>query len=357
MSQEDRPFQNFLRVALRTLRYKWEQVGMLVFSLAVLILGSEAPIILRVLAVLFSLLLLYDVGDYFLTRLREQRLKHVPLFVAIGVNDDEYIRMARMVWQAMSTPWNFDLHRYEEEYGLDRLRLSLHHESDLPQVGTRWLALVEKFGERLVRLGSSLSGQTVLHPFLNCPTALALGLGAVAGTRYEIILHQLPQGGGSYQVVTSTLHSRQQRGTGVEIVRQDAPEPFQYVRVETEPQPPQSRLFVALHLGGYPLCAGIAQLAAAEGAAFACVTNTYQGQLKPEDDWLLLVREVKTLVARWLREPAVERIELFLGGPVALFFLVGMALGTFLPLTVHQWFPDAKLYKAVLKLDQLRRIG
>lgn len=356
MDRKEKHIQGYLTVAWHTFRYKWEQVSLLIFTLLVFIFGTETATWLRVVAVPYAFFLLYDIVDYFLKRVREWRVKHVPLFVAVGVNDDEYIRMGRMVRKAMSS-WSFNLNRYETEYGVDRLWLSLHQESDLQQIGTRWVSLVEKFGERLVRLGHDLSGQIVLHTFLNCPTALAVGIGAVAGTRYEEVLHQLPQGGGDYVVVANTLLRRQEREEGVEIIRREVSEPFRCIRVETEPDIIRSRLFVALHFGGFSPCSSVAGLAGTHGASFACIANEYEGQLKPEDDWLLVAREVKTQIVRWVASPSVERIELFLGGPVALYFLVGMALGTFLPITVNQWFPDAKIYTAVLHLDQLRRVG
>lgn len=331
-----------------TWHHKWEQIITFFFTTVIALLSSEVEIWLRIAGGVFAVFLIYDVSHFAWQIWKEQRIKQLPLFAAIGVSDDELLSMTREVMETM-TQWKFDLKRYEQDYGLDRLRLYIHRESDLPQVSTHWKTEVDRFAHRLIRIEYDLPGQKVLHIFLNCPTALAVGLGAVVGTRYNVVLYQKPQGGGKYvPVVTFDT-------APVSTLRDPLSEPFEYIHI-VEPALWKPTLFVALQLGKASMGKLVAEMAQKENATVAVIENLYDGQLQSSEQWISVAREVRTQMERWLNHPDVKRVEIFLGGTVMLYFLIGMALGNFRPITVHQWFGH-DVYKAILELNQLKRVG
>ena len=278
--------------------------------------------------------------------------RHVPLLVLAGKGDDDRSTMETQAWSAMKARG-----AGAADGNVDRRSLVIHRPAELPTAGNDWAEVTYQFDSQLTSLNAALGGQAVFHVFLNCPAALAVGLGAITGPRHSPVLYHYFAG--SYVPVMDFNALMREHGLGGQVIKQTAAQPFRWIEAQPPGDGPRRLLFVSLHLSSQQNDPGnmVRQLAAAQGAAAAFVRNTYGGVLKPDDDWLRAAREVATALSPWLNEGRVEMTHLFLNCPVPLAFAIGMALGVQPRITIHHWFRSSGRYHPVLVLNKLRRAG
>jgi hypothetical protein len=332
---------------------KWE---VLISMVGLLVAMGSAPPMLAVVYGGLSLALFVSLAAYILKTGRELREKHIPVLIVVGRKDDELASMTDLVWKTMER-WGFDAKKYDVQYDIERDDLMVRRELDLPLEAVRWAELTHKFEDRLIRLSRQLKGHKVFHIFLNCPAALAMGLGAIAGTRYSLVVyHYFQRDDRPYEAVFNFFHLTQKTGIGAQVVKSNVAEPFRYIEV-LPPQTSGPRLFVSLHLASasHDPRGRVEQLAQEQGAVAAHIRNAYSGVLGPEEDWLRAAREVVTALSAWIAEPQTQQVDLFLNSPLPLAFAIGMALGIQSPVTVHHWFAKQEMYRPVLQLNQIKQ--
>ncbi|HIQ02030.1 MAG TPA: SAVED domain-containing protein [Anaerolineales bacterium] len=329
---------------------KWEAIlGIVGIALAV---GAGVPIYLGIFAALIAIVLVVDLIREVRTTIRLVREKHVPLIVIVGKGDDEFHAMVDDVWAVMA-PLGFNEREFDADWDVERDDLVVRRESDLPRRPERWVELARRFERKVARLSARLQGRTVFHLFLNCPAALAVGMGALLGSRYEVVLHHLQRGVEPSPYVPVIDFSQGTPGpTGVQAVKRRAAPPYKFIAVE-QPEDLTGEVFVSLHLAGHDPKGNVEALAAEKGLAAVHIRNTYGSVLSTDADWLRVAQEVVTellgLVGR-----GVQRVHLCLSSPVVLAFAMGMALGTQSPITVYNWFAATREYRSVLELEHLR---
>ncbi len=196
----------------------------------------------------------------------------------------------------------------------------------------------------------------MFHIFLNCPAALAIGLGSIIGTKYEVVLHHYQKGSGDnpyYPVIDfyslSTLNQ-----DGVHILKSRVNAPNQFIRVE-EPQTLSSIVLVSLFLAGHDLKGDVEKISNERKIPALHIRSTMEGTIPLNADWLRASREVASCLLNLASNKEIKTIELYLSCPIILAFAIGMAFGTQTPIEVYNWFPVSKGYKPVLGLNRLRQ--
>jgi hypothetical protein len=351
---------NWVEVA----RLAWSRQAALISLLIAIILGLVA--IALVLSDLARDSVLVVSGVFFIALVvvcvrawrdaqRTLQDKAVPVVVIVGKTDDEYRRM----WDDVITrmrPVGFDMQELERDWRIRQDDLVLRHNSHLPRRSTEWEQLASQFQQKILSLSARIPGTVTFHLFLNCPAALALGLGATLTTRYRVVLYH-HWGGGDYQSVLSLT------GTGIKdanephTLKQRVVEPYRNITVEWPANADvntdfQQGVFVSVGLASHDPKGDTLALARTQNLPAIHICNTYNDNLQRDSDWLRVEQET-AVVLLGLAAKGVKRLHLCVSSPVVLAFAIGMTLGVMSPITVYNWFPDAHQYSPVLDLDTL----
>jgi hypothetical protein len=91
-----------------------------------------------------------------------------------------------------------------------------------------------------------------MFDFLNCPAALALGMGAIIGTKYEVVMHHYQKGSGEnpYHPVIDFYSMSSINQEGVHIIKSRVNTLNQFIKVE-EPETLPPAVLVSLYLAGH----------------------------------------------------------------------------------------------------------
>jgi hypothetical protein len=192
-----------------------------------------------------------------------------------------------------------------------------------------------------------LGQQRVFHVFLQCPAALAMGLGATLETQHQFTLyHYQPP----YEAVFST--SDIDEPLRVRLGRNVGP-PYHYIAVSA-PEEVTPDTYVSVFAARHDPRLAWEETARAANSAVLHIdwANLEFKALTPEDDWLLVAQEIASVVLG-LTGGGAKRIHMVLSCPIALGFLIGVALGAHSTVTVYNWFKSQGAYHPVLTLDRL----
>ena len=317
------------------------------------------------LKIILSLIFLIILVDLFRTANTARKVfqeKHVPIVVAVGRSDnetrggDEVSAMVSDVLDSMSE-YHFDERTFEDDFHIAQDNWLMERKSSLTKDSGEWVNLVHRFRDKSVRLSANpeLRGKKVFHLFLMCPSALAIGLGAVTGIYQETVLHHFQRGtGAAYPYLPLiNFHSRGDlsRG-GLHDIKSKATKPYEYICVEA-PGTFTRILPVSLHLSGYDPKNKVDKLASGRSLSTVHIRNTYNNTLSVDADWFRVAQEVVSVLRDLLSYPDVEKIEFYQSCPIIIAFAVGMALGTHARIEVFQW--DGEKYYPVFPLNTLRK--
>ena len=308
-----------------------------------------------VILVLLLAILLYGLLKEAISVHKIFKEKHIPILVLAGRNDDEYASMISDVLHAMKE-YGFDRQSFEDDFNVDKDNFIIRRENNLTENQLEWEALVHSFENKVLKLSAKLKGRKVFHIFLNCPAALAIGLGSIIGTKYEVVLHHYQKGSGDnpYHPVIDFYSLSTLNQDGVHILKSRVNTPNQFIRLE-EPQTLSSIVLVSLFLAGHDLKGDVDKISNERKIPALHIRSTMEGTIPLNADWLRASREVTTYLLNLASNKEIKTIELYLSCPIILAFAIGMAFGTQTPIVVHNWFPVSKEYKPVLELNKLRQ--
>jgi hypothetical protein len=333
---------------------KWEAVlGIIGILMAV---GAGIPPWVTALSLLFALLLLADLVQAVRHTYRLVREKHVPLAVVVGKGDDQYRAMVRAVLEKLEKR-GFREREFQSTFHVEREDWVVRREQRLSPQQWAWEDLVVRFQARVNRLTRLLPGRRILHVFLNCPIALALGMGAATRRTHELLVYHLHWGteGVAYRHVVDFTRSAATADSAPPLRGQVA-RPYAYIEVE-EPEALTPETYVSFHLADHDPRSHLQALADQRRCAAVHIRNTCGDVLPPDVDWTLAAHEVAAVVRTLAARPGVKRLHLGISCPVSLAFTIGMGLGTPSAITVYSWFKEEQVYHPVLALDQLDRLG
>lgn len=327
-------------------------VGIAGIILAMIAYVPEFRYVLFGISIVLLIGLILDLTGGIREAMNILRVKHIPIVVIVGKGDDEYRAMLDDAFGTVAR-FGFDERHYAEDFSVFRDDLVVRVDGDLPPRVEAWTEVASRFESRISRLAARLRGRRVYHIFLNCPVALALGLGAMLRTLYEVVLYQYQPGlQPAYVPVIDFYALSKESGKGTALVQELATE-YRFTAVE-KPDQITPQTLVSIHLFGRDPKTDVERLAHAQNAAAVHIRNTYGSNLSPNDDWLIVARETQTTLRDSVSRSEVNRLELCLSCYLPLAFAIGMALGTQYPIMVRSWYSTDQEFKPVLELNRLR---
>ena len=276
-----------------------------------------------------------------------QKEKHVPLAVVIfgdqamrnSFVDDCLRQMAKL--------------RFDEtalrHLGIGRDDWCLYQSGDLPTSTNQWRRVVQEFRGKLEFIRAKLEGPEYFHIFLKCRTALVFGLGATMGTWGNVILYQEDSSGSFKPVIYLDNKTDLPNHHATHSIKKRLEPPYEFIHPNI-PKKLTSPTIVALNLAGHSPGAYVRSEARRRNLSSVMIDNTYGNNLT-EKYWLRPAQEVTSVLLQLLAQ-GIE-LEIYASCPNGLAFAIGMALGDQCPVTVFHWFSDKKVYKPVLKLNNL----
>jgi hypothetical protein len=316
-------------------------IGIAISAVALPFVGGWGRALLVLLVLLAASVVVRDA----LSLLRFAREKHVPMIVIVGKSDDEADSTVQQAC-AMLAPLGFDEHEFHEYWRVARDDFVVRRHAHLSRQPREWTELTRVFEEKLRRVAARLEGRVVFHVFLNCPVALAVGLGASIRNQHEVVLYQYEAGPRKYVRVMELTEDNIRR------LRTQAPTPPTHV--EAEPYASLTEeVYVSIHLGPHDPKGATEIEAARSGKSAIHIRNKHLNWLAPEIDWVQVSQEVITELLKLLGG-STRCIHLVLSTPVAVAFAIGMGLGIQSRVSVYSWFTQTGNYAQVLNLQKLK---
>jgi hypothetical protein len=283
--------------------------------------------------------------------LKLTREKPLPVIIAIGCTDEDFRSLVREAVDVVSG-YGLDETLYARDYDLTREDFTIHHEGRLPKERQTWERLAVRVRRLVAALHSRVPGRKVYHFFLRAPVAFGIGLGAALGTKYEFIFHHFQPAAGEqtyYPVLQVTPETVPREGAHALKSRVEGG--FQHVQASGI-EGAQGQVYAALGLAGHDP-SPVKMLAETAHASFVDIRSNFQGTIPVDADWLLVAREVNTVLLDLVGSPAVKELHLFPAVPLPLAFAIGMGLDTRSPVRIYQWDALQKVYHEVFHLNEL----
>lgn len=344
-----------LDAAIRIWRDKWE----VMLALIGIIGASWIPIawLRQALWSGLALLLVVDMVGAIVHEVRMARARHAPVTVFVpgeqipeGSVLDAFSAMMADVISPVDRV-GFDEKEYRGRFGVIQNEWALWRDTPLPTDMEPWRRLVRRFSVRVHRLARKLGEQRVLHIFLRCPSALAVGLGASMGTHHKVVVHHYQPGEGDGPYISVTDSSKSDRGLRA-CLGEEVQRPYEHITVD-EPTDITPEIYVLVFLARHDPRGDTEKKAEETGSGVAHICRSRAGALTRDDDWLGVAQEIGDVLLGLVAKKEVSRLHLVLSCPVALAFLLGVALGSHSAVTVHNWFKSEQALNPVLALDQL----
>lgn len=335
-------------------------------NIGVLLIEKPQESLLLVFLLLPSFFLLTRVIGTTINIYQQTKEKNLPIVVDVGHDLGNMRDMREKAFLKMKD-FKFDIKAYDKFFNIEQEDITIHCDHYLGREEVEWKNLVSEYKKKIQTINPRLRGTRYYHHFLRCPSALALGMGAVNGTINMVVVYQY-NGNQYWKVVDLRSSKSEEHNTsGIHIVKTQVSPPFEYIEV-VEPSKKKKDIYIALGLASHSPNSNVASfmesintqienvkgLAENQGAALTIIKNTYNNTLDLEkDDWLKAAREVNTVIKRYAEDQRSHSIHLFLSCPVALAYTIGMGLGTQSAITIYQWFAKDQQYHPIFRLNEL----
>lgn len=328
-------------------------LGIISIGIGLFSVPSRPLVIILILFLLVLLWSLYMDGRSIHNNFKE---KHMPFLVLAGRKDEEYESMMSEVLQTMKK-YKFDKQSFEDDFNVDPDNYILRRHENLSENPIEWERMVHTFENKIIKLSSKLKGRKIFHIFLNCPASLAMGMGAILGTKYEVVLHHHQTGCGedTYFAVIDFYSMSKTNQEGLHILKTRVSSPGQFIRIE-QPDTLQESNLISIYLAGHDPKGDVEKIASERNLKAIHLRSTFQGTLPRNANWLRASREIATYLLNISANKETKNIELYLSIPIVIAFTVGMALGTQSPVILNNWFSEKKKYYPVLELNKIRQL-
>lgn len=343
-----------LDAAIRIWRDKWE----VALALVGIVGASWIPTtwLRQGLWSILALLLVVDIVGAVIHEFRMARARHVPVTVFVpgdqipeGSVLDAYSAMIADVISTVDRV-GFEEKEYRARFGVIQNEWALWRDTPLPTDPGPWRRLVRRFGVRVHRLSRKLGEQRVFHVFLRCPSALAVGLGATMGTHHKVVVHHYQPGEGESPYISVTNSLKSDKGLRAHL-GEEVQRPYEHITVDG-PTQITAELYVSLFLARHDPRGDADDKAEESESGVVHICRSHPGALTGDDDWLGMAREICDVLLGLVAKRGVSRVHLVLSCPVALAFLLGVALGPHSAVTVHNWFKNEQALYPVMALDR-----
>jgi len=306
----------------------------------------------------FLTLALYAVAIFFYIRKHRKTAvsilaqKHLPVVVVAG-KDRGY---AKQLWedaiQTITQQTGFkQFKQIGDFFNINFEDLLIHRSDDLnPLDPNQWKNFISRIQREIRQFTDRITGDKTYHIFIFGIglTSLAIGLGAVFGTRSKVTVYQLSDEKWE-PVLDLSQNIRRLKETKKE-------RSYRYISVSI-PERFTSEVALVLNLASHPTTGYLEHYLKEKGLAnltMVEVNNEYGGNLR-EKDWTAVVQEVFSVYSL-IHEKGPAGIHLFHNMPTALAFGLGVALGIYNQVTVYCWDVTNSTYCPVFGLNELESL-
>lgn len=345
-------------------RHTWRVFADLVFRDMELIFAALTAIAL-LLAIIFpgvwssvSALVLYFaticlyIRKYRKTAVSIAGQKHLPVVVVSGKERGYAKQLLEDAKQTVTYRTGFkQFKQVEDFFNVNFDNLLIHRSDNLdPSKPDQWKILISRIQREIGQFSDHVTGDKIYHLFLFGIgiTSLAIGLGAVFGTRSRVVVYQLDDD--EWAPVIDLSHDIRRLK---EMKKESS---YRYINVSV-PHQMTPEVALVLNLSSHSATGYVENYLKEKGLsdlATIIVDNTYGGNLQ-ESDWTVLAQEVFGVYSQ-IHEEAPLRIHLFHNMPTALGFGLGVALGIYNQVTVYCWDPPNNTYCPVFSLNELESL-
>jgi hypothetical protein len=245
---------------------------------------------------------------------------------------------------------NVKLDALLETFDLEREDLYLLLPEVLPP--GNWKGHVHSFNEKikkLKRIFSSCGKTPILHVGLDCPSSLAIGLGAVIGESPLVVYHYI-RGRESYiPVVNLYENSRKikERKQEFKLISHTA---------KLAQQNDYSDVFIAVQLASHEIRGKAENRANSTGSAFYYIESKQKGNIDLQKTANELVSEIYSCINQIYENYHSAQFHLIMSVPVVIAFSLGIAVGTYWNINVYNYFANKGDYSKILSLKDLKYI-
>lgn len=288
----------------------------------------------------------YLYGHIRAARLME-RDKPIPILFAAGTPRRDAVRALNQIQRVIALRTGFDVFdKVERYFNVHYEDLISHRAEQLPPNPEIWHDFLEDSQEQARQFLQHVPGGRIYHIAVWGPAALAVGVGAMFGTRSRVVAYHYEND--SYRVVLDLQSNIRRIKTALPP---DAAN--QYINV-VYPGHLVEDAVVVLDMAGHIAIGDVKEYVSRWQHPYSLVevSNTYSGNLE-EDDWSGVVQEIFQVFSALQRSQEVRRIHLFFSMPVPMALGIGMALGSFVPVIVYNWERSEGTYHPVLHLNQI----
>ena len=325
--------------------------------IAILIcLFGNLPFIFKVFLILIVTFLLVGIFQEAMKIQKTYKEKHVPIVIVAGRKYDGFSSTISSVLEVMNE-YRFDEKSYLEDFDLSREDWTIFREGDLPQNSQEWEKVVHTFETKINRVSEKLKGRKVFHIFLNCPAILAMGMGAIVGTKCEVILHHYAPGAGkvSYHPLIDFYSMCEFSTEGLHTLKSRVNPPYEYIYTEGHISESAS-LWISIFLAGHDPKGDVEKVVEKlpNPVSVIHLRSKMEGTIPLDANWIQITKEVATELLNVVSKKEVQDVTICLSSPLIIAFALGMAVGTQSPITLKSWFSNSNEYHSVLCLNKLR---
>jgi hypothetical protein len=203
--------------------------------------------------------------------------------------------------------------------------------------------VVHNFEKKITRLSEKLKGRKVFHIFLNCPAVLAMGMGAIIGTKCVscspslctqcrfLLFHPLID---FYSMCESSTE-------GIHTLKSRVNLPYKYIYTEGQISEP-SNLWISIYLAGHDPKGDVEKVVGRLPSPVSIIhlRSKIEGTIPLDANWLQISKEIATELLNAVSKKEVIDVTICLSSPLIIAFALGMAVGTQSPITLKNWFSE-----------------
>lgn len=331
-------------------------IGLIGISVSLSTVFMDLSPILKIFFILVLLLLIRSVWKESKKIQKMYKEKHIPIVVVAGKTDEEFKSTVSSVLEVMKGQ-GFGEQQYLEDFDLRREDWTVFMEGFLPANGQEWEKVAHSFEKKIIKISEKLNGRKVFHIFLNCPATLAMGMGALVGTKYELVLyHHEPGVGHSPYHRMIDFYSRCQSSTeGIHTITSTGNSSYTFIDIEKEILESPS-VWISIYIASHDPKGDMERTVELLPKPVSVIhLRSKLGRNLPIDiDWLTISKEVATELLNAVAMKKVNDVNICLSSPVIIAFVLGMAMGTHSAVTLQNWFRSSQEYVPVLQLNKLR---
>ncbi len=276
---------------------------------------------------------------------------HVPYFIGIPASSEEAERSYKLLWKSVLNSKKFaprliDLKEIKNHFMLTDSYFYFNQTGELSNDPEKWLEFIQNVGFDFNRLDRIFPGRAVYHIGIKGPSVAALGIGAGFGTKRSMVAYQF-MGGGYHPVSDLSENVRELKARKSLDELRD---------VEFELKDGDDRLLIELWFASHepdahnrPEFADFTILKVKGSAGGNLLSLDAGGQ-----DWKYIANEIFNIVEHHIKARNYREIHLVISMPGMLAFLLGMAIGHFEPIQVHNYDRKSNSYVMVLELNRIR---